>query len=474
MPDDPRQQLDAIMDDASRALVAMDYLRCESLCEQALALAREAGDWHYYARVVLPLQEARRQRRMIAAEGTLRLGTADMPGHDPGAWLERLSPGCMVLTAPHTREQAGQLQQLARQRGLHVEVMHAEVSGDTWTLQGGNGPAVLCPFRAPPQETTGRWLSDPADGRRQDAAEWFIDATEALGDALIASVTSEEGSLQRVADLETCLAGLTDHEKLHQRLADAARAMTAQPKRIVSPPSRSRGAARAPSRGTFRRLLGRFVLFVVVLAVLLAGWAWWKWNRVPAHWANRQPLSARYSEAQVEGMGRTLEQQINNLINTTFVGDTTLEATVDEVNAWLGTRMRPWLANQNMPLPGEVGEVMFAIDPPQPIIAFELKTAEVSQVVSAYIDLKFDGTHGQFRVARLTGGELPIPAGLLVGHLEKSVPETYRRQVREFAQGLRGVKFDPVFELENSRTATVKAIAIEPDRVKIDLHVAAK
>jgi len=66
--------LDALMEDASRALAEMDYLTCESLCLKALAAAREDGNWAYYKRILLPLQEVRRQRRMIAADGDVVLG----------------------------------------------------------------------------------------------------------------------------------------------------------------------------------------------------------------------------------------------------------------------------------------------------------------------------------------------------------------------------------------------------------------
>ena len=70
-----------LMERASVALVDMDYLQCEALCLKALALARAAADWAAYARIVLPLQEARRQRRMIALDGRV------------GVWVDGLDGG---------------------------------------------------------------------------------------------------------------------------------------------------------------------------------------------------------------------------------------------------------------------------------------------------------------------------------------------------------------------------------------------
>ena len=46
-------RLDAIMERASQRLVAMDYAVCEWGCLTALAVAREAGLWRYYARILL-------------------------------------------------------------------------------------------------------------------------------------------------------------------------------------------------------------------------------------------------------------------------------------------------------------------------------------------------------------------------------------------------------------------------------------
>src|SRR5690606_17570305 len=87
--------LDDIMERASRSLAAMDYLTCERLCVEALAAARRAQDWSYYARILLPLQEARRQRRLIAADGWVRLGTSDLEGphHD---WSGVFEAGCVA------------------------------------------------------------------------------------------------------------------------------------------------------------------------------------------------------------------------------------------------------------------------------------------------------------------------------------------------------------------------------------------
>ena len=66
MPND----LNTTMEHASAALQSMDYAACEAGCLTALAMAGNARRWSDYARILLPLQESRRQRRMIAVDGT--------------------------------------------------------------------------------------------------------------------------------------------------------------------------------------------------------------------------------------------------------------------------------------------------------------------------------------------------------------------------------------------------------------------
>lgn len=227
--------LDNQMEQASEALAKMDYLTCESLCEAALAQAKRAGDWAYYGRILLPLQECRRQRRMIAAEGIIRLGTSEQGG-GPATWLEHLPAGCIVITRPHTHTEAARLLHEARERRLFIEVLFADshVNETTWritTFTGSRKATVDIP--APPVHERDRWLLPTGGkGAKSDSsfrgatppqAQWFVQASEKLGDALLAQVNATS-AVDRVDVLEACLVGAPDHEILHQRLADAAKA----------------------------------------------------------------------------------------------------------------------------------------------------------------------------------------------------------------------------------------------------------
>jgi len=222
-------QIDSIMQAASEALARMDYLEAEALCLEALGRARQAGDWAYYGRILLPLQECRRQRRMIAAAAGVRLGTGDIEA-DTCPWPATGQAGCIVVTHPHTAETARSIEQTARQQRRYIEVLLADnpSSAEAWTLRSFAGPTVQCVVPAPDPSWRDRWLTPSADEAVKQPvgpADWFLDACEALGDAALASVQHPPGTEQRIAALEQCLEVVRDHEILHQQLGQAARAM---------------------------------------------------------------------------------------------------------------------------------------------------------------------------------------------------------------------------------------------------------
>ncbi len=223
-------RLDAIMERASRRLVAMQYAACEWGCLEAVAVAREAGAWDYYSRIVLPLQEARRQRRMIAGEG----GIGMWNGWD--AWPPRVSAGfhkCLLVGVGIDREEAGRLDAAMHLAGADVEVLKLlpprDHSGNLWGVTSVRGPAVEAEVPPPPRRYTGE--RGVATGMEAEGLRWFEAAAEALGDAAIAAVTAPLGTVARVDALEHMLDAARTHEKLHQRLAEAAAAVAAPRRR---------------------------------------------------------------------------------------------------------------------------------------------------------------------------------------------------------------------------------------------------
>jgi hypothetical protein len=132
----------------------------------------------------------------------------------------------------------------ARNTQLHVEVLFSDniATAPMWNLRNHDGPDVRCQAPAPYPYCVDRWLDQPqrpgsTDTQGSDtakatnapetgqAAEWFLNVTERLGDAALAQIDAHATALQRIQLLEQRLSVVTDHEILHQRLWDAARAL---------------------------------------------------------------------------------------------------------------------------------------------------------------------------------------------------------------------------------------------------------
>lgn len=176
-------EIDRIMDQASESLVANRYLECEQLCTAAVVKARAAGDFERLARIMLPLQEARRQRRQIAEDA----GTIILNGlrREPDAVLDEHPRGCLLLTdPPYAAADGDALREAARRRELFVEVLVMDDAALT---------AAFCA------------------------------AMENAGDALLASLDAHADPVKQVDAILAQLDRVGDHEIAHQRLADAAR-----------------------------------------------------------------------------------------------------------------------------------------------------------------------------------------------------------------------------------------------------------
>ena len=60
------KKIESLMEKASEALASTEYFDAAQFAEEALRIAHGAGDYEQMARIVLPLQEARRQIRLAA------------------------------------------------------------------------------------------------------------------------------------------------------------------------------------------------------------------------------------------------------------------------------------------------------------------------------------------------------------------------------------------------------------------------
>lgn len=236
------------MERASAALSARKYFETERLAVEALNTAFLAHDFERMARVLLPLQEARRQKRDLALDaGKVHVVAEELP--------TKIKPGCYLIVPPRVGLDGRQLRELADAAEVPVVVVVREPTtrAGLWPIvalgpvtvrtrveppgpdellgsagasakpkakkAAGGAKAKSTPPAPPPGAVAG-----PIEGLPKGvlpAPRWFAQANEALGDAGIAAVDMARTPDARVEELYLRLQAHPDHEKLHQRLMEA-------------------------------------------------------------------------------------------------------------------------------------------------------------------------------------------------------------------------------------------------------------
>lgn len=219
------------MERAERALLATRYVEAERLCRRALERARRRRDYGRMARILMPLQEARRQKRQLASDADRRALVSRRTGGSIRAGFHLVQPPLVGIDARDWRERADE-------SGTPVFVLCREpmTKSGQWPIvavgpTGGRMFPVVIRTRVPPPPTRGTKRSPTRDAADiTPPAAWFEAAGEALGDAAIASVPGSLHPAWRVDDLAELLDVFPDHEKLHQRLEEACR------EALIAPP----------------------------------------------------------------------------------------------------------------------------------------------------------------------------------------------------------------------------------------------
>jgi hypothetical protein len=107
----------------------MEYLAAEGTLVEAEKVALTLRDFETLARLYMPLQEARRQRRQRCGEGIVNLhllasgpdDSTEYPRIDPERLIEEYPQGQLLIAGWGTIEPAVRFRELARERGLYVE-----------------------------------------------------------------------------------------------------------------------------------------------------------------------------------------------------------------------------------------------------------------------------------------------------------------------------------------------------------------
>jgi hypothetical protein len=216
------------MERASIALAGTRYFEAERLASQALHKAYRALDFDRMARIVLPLQEARRQKRQIAEDAGAVLVFSSLAALDAPPM-----PGMFLFEPPLIGADARGYREVADAQKVAVFVLAREpMSRDgMWPVVSVGDVSVRAKV-APPFPVQ-RLETGPT---RDDSArfgppppEWFTHAAEALGDAAIARLNPADPAAWRVEDLLLATDAHPYHEKLHQALEACCREAVDQP-----------------------------------------------------------------------------------------------------------------------------------------------------------------------------------------------------------------------------------------------------
>ena len=220
------KHIDELMERASSALVRTDYFEAESLCLRAMDRALRARDFDRVSRIVMPLQEARRQRRHEATDAARVTTMRELTSRGAG-----MQPGCVLIEPPMVGVDARTVRAIAERKRVPLMVLVREpmAASGRWPIVavgGGDFRAAIVRVQVEP----------PAGGEITPA--WFLATQDALGDAAIAKVKPAWPADHRVEDLLEYLEGVPDHEKLLQAVAAAAREAMGQ---LATPYPRRRG-----------------------------------------------------------------------------------------------------------------------------------------------------------------------------------------------------------------------------------------
>ena len=237
MSEPPSQsRIDSLMERASTALVETEYFAAADDASRAFDLARRSNDFERMARICLPIQEARRQIRQAAADagGCTIISTTDEIPSSPDA-------GCYLVQPPLIGNDAALLRATLDRRRIPVMLVCREpmTRAGLWPVVAVGRLIARTRVEPPPGvvRDPDRATKDSIDG--PIPVTWFDRASEALGDAAIASVDRSEPAVYQLEDLTSYLPAIPDHEKLLQRIAEVCRLAMHEP--VPSGPRRRRG-----------------------------------------------------------------------------------------------------------------------------------------------------------------------------------------------------------------------------------------
>lgn len=220
-------------------------------------------------------------------------------------------------------------------------------------------------------------------------------------------------------------------------------------------------------------LLGLIVVlgFFVVRAALLV-------RATPTYWQENQAFLRDTPAPDLQHFAQDIQSR--TLREWSYpIGDgdgiRTVRYNFDEVNAWLATRLKPLLRNQNVELPSEIGEFMLTQRDGQLVLAFDYESEtfgpRIASLVFRFQDQEGEAVSTAIKSAR--AGEQPLPVGYLIDRVADQ-PRLDDVGIQELLQRIANKQFValPPIPVDDHREATVLGIEVRPEGVDLLIRVA--
>jgi hypothetical protein len=195
-------RIDDLMQKAQSALKSGKWFEAERLAQRALEVAHQVGDFGRMSRIIMPLQESRRQRMQLASEATTVKWIEGEIGED-----HRVGPGLHIMQPPLVGADARRIRLTALRREVPALVICREP-----TTQLGLVPIVAIGLM------TVRARIDAPEKPAKPTKQWFLWALEQLGDTAIGMIDTGMDAVRQVDFAVSLMDSVPDHEELHTTL----------------------------------------------------------------------------------------------------------------------------------------------------------------------------------------------------------------------------------------------------------------
>jgi len=223
----------------------MEYLAAETALAAAEELAWKSRDFDALARLYMPLQESRRQRRQRCAEGTIRLdvlanGPEDQP--DGRHAVESVGHGQILIAGWGSIRPGIEARRAQRELGLYVDVFLAAVypvgagrvvaivPGEEVALPPAEHTAVDQLIRRLPAHSI--VMSDgelpKGLGGTAETHAWVMATWERLHAPFLAAAEATGDPIRRIDAYRRTIAVDYACELAHQKISDTARKLCAK------------------------------------------------------------------------------------------------------------------------------------------------------------------------------------------------------------------------------------------------------